>query len=201
MKLIMKYTLVAIPQEQDLKLLNNLRDYIYQNDFRFKNKPLDSDTHITLTEVILNNDEDIENLRLSLLNNISSLKQFSVSKSEWVLTKEEKELNYKIDLPYTWVALKFPQRKEIFKVLYRLTKEMGINNNLEYINNIKKIEGEIPDEECIANHINLSNYTKREMGGRCWEYFNKNLPEKIVFDRIGLRDGDGRFLFIEPLIV
>lgn len=192
----MKYSLVGIPQEQDLKLLNNLRDYVYQNNFRFKNKPLDSDTHITLTEVVLNKEEEIYTLRLSLLKNLSSLKQFTVSKSEWMLTKEEKEPNYKINLPYTWIALKFLQRKEIFEALNRLTEEIGVNNNAEYINDVKKIEGDIPDEECIANHINLSNYTQREMGGKCWEYFDMNLPEKIVFDRIALRDEKGLTLFI-----
>lgn len=191
----MKYTLVAIPQEEDLKILNNLRSYIYQNNFRFKNKSLDSDTHITLTEVVLE-EKEIDILKSYLLKNIHLLKSFSIDQSEWILTKEIKEPNYKMNVPYVWIALKFPQRKEIYNVLDRLIKEIEMNNNEEYIKNVKQIEGDATDEECIANHINLSNYNRIDKANECWNYFNDNLPKEIRFNKIGLRDESGELIFV-----
>ena len=70
---------------------------------------------------------------------------------------------------------------------------MGINRNSEYISNVKRIEKK--ENEFIANHINLSNYTRREKADECWNYFNKRLPKKIVFDTLALRDLDGNHLF------
>jgi len=188
----MIYHLVAIPQQDDLETLNSLRDYVYQNNFRFKNKPLDSDTHITLTQV---DTEDIQLLRQKLEEFIPTIKIFTIRKEEWKLTKEDKAPNYKIGLPYTWIALKFPQRKELFNSLDILTKELGINMNEEYLTNLKSIEKDLQDEKGIADHINLSNYTRREKADECWNYFNTNLPNKITFNCLALRNQKGELLF------
>lgn len=186
--------IVAIPTNKDLEYLNSLRLYIYENDFRFSNKSSVSDTHITLSEVSLE-ETQIQNLEKSIKNNLSNLKGFTISKEEWTLTKENKEPNYRSDKPYTWIALKFPQRKDLFLELERITKELGINNNDEYIKNVKRIEEDIKDNECLANHMNLSNYTRREKADECWNYFNKKLPNQITFDRIALRSEKGEILF------
>lgn len=188
----MIYHLVAIPQLDDLKTLNSLRNYIYQNNFRFKNKPLDSDTHITLTQV---DTEDTQLLKLKLEESIYTMKIFSIQKDEWKLTKEDKEPNYKISLPYSWIALRFPQREELFNSLDILTKELGINMNEEYLTNLKSIEKELKNKEGIADHINLSNYTRREKADECWDYFNTNLPDKITFNCLALRNQKGKLLF------
>lgn len=192
----MIYHIAALPREQDLKLLNKIRDYVYKNGFRFSDKPLGSDTHITLTEVNLDeSDSEVDKLYQYLQSNISSIKAFSLNNSEWKLTKKLQSPNYKIDKPYTWIALKFSQRAEIYNVLDRLTKEFNVNNNREYIENVKKIEGNISDSECIANHINLSNYTKVEKADECWEYFNNKLPQMVFFDKIILRNVKGEEIF------
>lgn len=191
----MNYSLVAIPTEKDLEFLNNLRNFIYQNDFRFKNKKLDSDTHLTLTDVKMD-ESKIEELKEAIQANIYKLKPFTIKKKEWVLTKEDTEPNYKFDNSYTWIALKFPQRKDIYQELDRITKELGINNNEEYINNVKKIVGDGEKNDYIANHINLSNYTRRDRASSCYNYFNNNLPEEISFNKIALRDIKGNFIFI-----
>ena len=68
----MNYTLVAIPTEKDLTILNDLRNYVYQNDFRFRNKPLDSDTHITLTALLMN-EAKTEELKQLIEKNIDRL--------------------------------------------------------------------------------------------------------------------------------
>jgi hypothetical protein len=188
----MTYHIVAIPEEKDLNLLNNLRNYIYQNDYRFKNKPITTDTHITLTEV---NTDDIQILKNKLESISRTLKPFTIYQKEWELTKKDIQPNYKIDKPYTWIALIFPQRKEIYTKLNSITKDMGINNNDNYINNVKRIAGLIKDEECIANHINLANYTKREKADECWNYFKENLSGSIGFDRIALKDNEGKLFF------
>jgi len=190
--------IVAIPTNKDLEYLNSLRLYIYENDFRFNNKSSVSDTHITLSEVSLE-ETQIQNLEESIKNNIFNLKTFAISKEEWTLTNEPKEPNYRSDQPYTWIALKFPQRKDLYLELERVTNELGINNNEEYIKNVKRIEEHIKDSECLANHMNLSNYTRREKADECWNYFNNKLRNQITFDKIALRSEDGRLLLTIPL--
>jgi hypothetical protein len=182
---------VAIPKKEDLEILNNLRNHIYQNDFRFKNKLLGSDTHMTIAEVEIDNAQ-VEILEQKLLNEVEAL-PFSLDENDWILTKEDKEPNYKHDHPYTWIALKFPKREDLFKQVESVIDSMGINKNTEYIANIKRIEK--ASDDYIANHINLSNYTRREKADECWEYFNKNLPKKIIFDTLALRNLKGRHLF------
>jgi hypothetical protein len=160
----MTYHIVALPEKKDLIFLNNLRNYIYQNDFRFKNKPLSSDTHITLTEI---DTEDIYQLQRVLQKNASLFQPFTITKEEWELTKENKNPNYKSNKAYTWIALKFPQRKKLFQKLDSITKDLEINRNGEYIRNVKRIEKRVNNNECIANHINLSNFTRREKSNEC----------------------------------
>ena len=188
----MIYHLVALPRQEDLEIINNLRNYIYQNNFRFKNKPLNSDTHITLTQV---DTEDIQLLKRKLEENIFKIKSFSIQRKDWILTKEDKNANYKCNQPYTWIALKFPQRKEILNIIDSITRELGINMNEEYLTNLRSIEKNLKDEEGIADHINLSNYTRREKADECWNYFNTNLPERITFDCLALRNEEGELLF------
>jgi len=149
----MIYHLVVIPKKEDLEILNNLRNYISQNNFRFKNKPISSDTHMTIAEVDIE-DYSINTLKDILTSSITAL-PFSITEDEWILTKEEKEPNYKQDNPYTWIAIKIPKREELYKQVEKVIDQMGINRNSEYISNVKRIEKK--ENEFIANHINLSN--------------------------------------------
>ena len=107
----MIYHLVVIPKKEDLEILNNLRNYISQNNFRFKNKPISSDTHMTIAEVDIE-DYSINTLKDILTSSITAL-PFSITEDEWILTKEEKEPNYKQDNPYTWIAIKIPKRRTL----------------------------------------------------------------------------------------
>ncbi len=187
----MIYHIVAIPKKEDLEIINNLRNYIYQNDFRFKNKPLGSDTHMTIAEADID-DTHIDILKKKLLDNIEAL-PFSLGEDEWVLTREDKGPNYKQENPYTWIALKFPKREALFREVESVIEDMEINRNQEYISNARKIENK--EDEYIANHVNLSNYTRREKADECWEYFNQNLPKKMEFNVLALRDLKGNHLF------
>lgn len=187
----MTYHIVAIPQEKDLKILNKLRNYIYLNNYRFKNKPITSDTHITISEI------DIEESRIEELKNVLSktIKHipFELTDTEWEVVKENKEPNCKQDKPYTWIALKFPQIKKLYAEVDSITRDMSINGNQRYIDNVKIIEKK--EGDYIGNHINLSNYTRREKANECWQYFKDNLPNKITFNKIALRDLKGNHIF------
>ena len=59
----MKYTLVAIPQDNILKKINEIRNYLYLNDFRYKNRPLKDDSHITLAQVEINDVQSIDAIK------------------------------------------------------------------------------------------------------------------------------------------
>ena len=183
--------IVAIPQINDLHILNNLRSYVYQNGFRFKNKPLDSDTHMTVAEVEITGDE-IAELKEQLTKNIRAM-PFKINEEEWMLTKENKEPNYKIENPYAWIALKFPLIKDLYDQVDEITQKMGVNNNKEYNANVSRIENR--SDIFLANHVNLSNYTRIEMADECWEYFKNNIPKEITFDKLALRNLNGDLLF------
>lgn len=118
---------------------------------------------------------------------------FNITKDEWILTKEEKEPNYKQNNPYTWIAIKITKREELYTQVEKVINQMGINRNNEYISNVKRIEKK--ENKFIANHINLSNHTRREKANKCWNFLNKRLSKKIVFDTLALRDLDENHLF------
>ena len=47
----MSYTIVALPENNILEELQSIRDYFYQNDFRYYNKPVSDLAHISLSVI------------------------------------------------------------------------------------------------------------------------------------------------------
>jgi hypothetical protein len=50
----MSYTLVALPENNALKELQSIRNFLYTHNFRYNNKPVSDKAHISLS-VIDNN--------------------------------------------------------------------------------------------------------------------------------------------------
>ncbi len=57
------YTLVALPEKNQLSTMNNLKNYLYINGFRHTLKPNNSDTHITLAQATLT-DNEVKDLKV-----------------------------------------------------------------------------------------------------------------------------------------
>jgi hypothetical protein len=47
----MSFTIVALPEEKTLKELNILKNYFYQNGFRYINKECKENAHITMLQL------------------------------------------------------------------------------------------------------------------------------------------------------
>jgi hypothetical protein len=47
----MSYTIVALPENNILEELQSIRDYFYQNNFRYYNKPVSDLAHISLSVI------------------------------------------------------------------------------------------------------------------------------------------------------
>ena len=47
----MSYTIVALPEDNVLKELQSIRDFLYKNNFRYHNKPVSDLAHISLSVV------------------------------------------------------------------------------------------------------------------------------------------------------
>ena len=47
----MSYTIVALPENNVLKELQSIRDFLYKNNFRYHNKPVSDLAHISLSMI------------------------------------------------------------------------------------------------------------------------------------------------------
>ena len=47
----MSYTIVALPEDNVLKELQSIRNFFYENNFRYYNKPVSDKAHISLSVI------------------------------------------------------------------------------------------------------------------------------------------------------
>ena len=47
----MSYTLVALPENNALKELQSIRDFLYTHNFRYHNNPISDKAHISLSVI------------------------------------------------------------------------------------------------------------------------------------------------------
>lgn len=184
-----KFHIVALPESKALRQINVLREFVYQHGFRFVNKSVGSDTHVTCAQLEAENVAQVEGALKSLA---TTLKSFITSSSEWQLVNEIKEPNVKFPQSYSWIALRFPRQTEIVLAFDQLLSDLNVNDNSSYVAAVQAIENK-PNEKFLGlgDHLNLSNYTRIERAEECCRYFKENLPESITFDRITIRDEKG----------
>lgn len=203
------YRIVALPEKKNLKILNEIQNYLYMNWFRYENKKNKNDIHITLTQVLLNKKEITTLQKIILKNNLQS-KPFTLSCSnlineyqDWV--KKDEKLKYKYPNWSHRIALFFEKTplKELANQLILIQKQLGVDDTEELAKRIKVIKTkELQTKNTIdhiANHLNICNYTNPEKSKEAVEYIKTKLPNEIVIDTIGLRSYDKKILRKIPL--
>ncbi|MBR7036409.1 hypothetical protein IKI14_00640 [bacterium] len=62
----MSYTIVALPEDNVLKELQSIRNFFYENNFRYQNKPVSDKAHISLSVI----NDNLTDLFISKLTKI-----------------------------------------------------------------------------------------------------------------------------------
>ncbi len=172
----------------NIEQIQKIKDEVYSNGSRFTIKPHGATPHITIGQFRTNEIEDLE----IVLNELAKEHRFVIKRNEWVLTKKFQSANHLMNKDYYWLALLFENNKYLMSLYQKcdeLMKKYGINDNESYLENVRKVKeitdhvqiNEIKDSDCIANHLNISNYTRPEKAEECWEYIDLNLPQILEF--------------------
>lgn len=168
--------------------LQSIKDKLYSNGARYSIKPHGPTPHITIGQF------SVDNLAIlsDALAELSIFQRFTIQKNEWILTKKYQKANHLMNNDYYWLALLFENNNHLVKIFQDCSEVMdkyNINDNESYINNVKKVKeitdnltiSEIKDTDCIANHLNISNYSRPERVEDSWNFISDNLPSKLEF--------------------
>lgn len=192
------FHIVALPKSEDLRKLNDLRNYFYSNSFRFSNEPTKSDTHITLAQGSCNKTQ-IPDLKERIMRELTTCKPFNISYTR--VTKDERmPVAGKCNFSSYWIALLFDDKnlKRLGKEIDTILKEKGMSTTAEYISKILSDlhKGQKLQKEVIANHINLCNYCRPEKADEAVELIVKSVTKEITIDRIAFRRTDASLSWI-----
>lgn len=172
----------------NIEELQSIKDEVYSNGCRFSIKPKGAVPHITIGQFDTENADKIK----KIVQELSMSNSFTIDSSEWLLTKKFHKANQRFDKDYYWIALLFENNEKLMD-LYRKADELmskySINDNRSYINNVKEVKkitdgtepSLIDDKDCIANHLNISNYTRPEKADECWSFVSSSLPKSLRF--------------------
>ncbi len=200
----MGLTLVALPEDNVLQQLNQLKSYYYQNWFRATSKPCTENSHITLLELKHKIPPIFQTELKKLLAEepAITLTKFHVFSKEHTWVSEIPELAEKFPNGCGRFTLLFPQNQKLVSLVKKIRKlalACDIDRSLEYVHKIleatweKKVRVNIFDYLC--NHMNLCNYIHFD---RVWEakaIFEKTFQaQEIVFDKVALVDGKHKIL-------
>jgi len=195
----MKYTIVALPNQKERVLINNLKNYFYLNWYRYKNLPSHQSVHITLEQ------KDIEIKDESIIYDIY---RKSFENTSWFPIKYTEITNKIHDrIPsHPVLSIKYPSWASRVALLYNSEKLISLSNQLiklgklhaidntsTYIENITNTCIDINDSRIqksyIADHMNMCNYCIPDMWWKAkdlilWLDYLKD----IHIDSIGLMD-------------
>lgn len=183
--------IILLPQKENLQTLQEIKNHVYSGGYRFRNKEKAPPPHISLSQF---KTVDYPVL-IDQLDKKFSYNSFSIQRSEWTLINKFQKANHRNDQDYHWIALHFGRNKHLihlYQILGDLLDKLGINDNSSYLDNIKKIRvitdgvkyEDVDDLDCIANHMNIANYTRPEKSEECWNYIDINLAEEIRFGKL-----------------
>ena len=113
------------------------------------------------------------------------------------IDKKLQKANHLQNEDYFWISILIQTNSAIRKLFYKvdqLLTQIQINDNKSYIDNIKAVKqitdnvkaSDVKDTDCIANHINISNYTRIEAVDECYDFISSKLPPKIVLGKIAI---------------
>ena len=196
----MSYTVVALPEDNVLNELQSIRDYFYQNNFRYYNKPVSDLAHISLSVI----SDEISDLFISeLTKNFEWEKSFILSnfvvhtqEHKWIFDVPEKKEKY----PNWcwWFTILFPNNEQLVNSSNKtidIANKYWIDETLEYARKMagyeKKDINNINMHDFIANHMNICNYIRLEKMEEAKIIFESEFKHNsILIDRIWIRKLD-----------
>lgn len=196
----MSYTIVALPENNILEELQSIRDYFYQNNFRYHNKPVSDKAHISLSVI----DDNIPEWFVSeLTNNFKWEKSFDLS-NFIVHTQEHKrifEIPEKKEKYPDWCGrftLLFSNNEHLIntsKKIIDIANKYWIDETSEYASTMawyeKKDINSINLYDFIANHMNICNYIRLEKMEEAKTIFESEFKHNsILIDKIWIRKLD-----------
>ena len=193
----MSYTIVALPEDNVLKELQSIRDYFYQNNFRYNNKPVSDLAHISLS-VISDNMSDwfISDLTESFKWEESfTLSNFLVHTEEHKRIYDIPEKREKYPNWCWWFTILFPYNEHLIntsKKIIDIADKYWIDETFEYARTMawygKKDTNNINIHDFIANHMNICNYIRLEKMEEAKAIFESQFKHNsILIDRIWIR--------------
>ena len=193
----MSYTIVALPENNILEELQSIRDYFYQNNFRYYNKPVSDLAHISLSVI----NDNLSDWFISELTKIFEWEK-SFNLSNFVVhTQEHKRI---FDIPEKrekypnwcwWFTLLFPNNEHLVntsKKIMDIANKYWIDETFEYAHKMawyeKKDINNINIHDFIANHMNICNYIRLEKMEEAKTVFKSEFHHNsILIDRIWIR--------------
>ena len=176
------YIITLVPEDNTLKLLDDVKSYFYANDFKFKRKVNASNSHITISEC--KEPVSWKKFKEDLLIITSNF--YAIEATVQRITDEIKFTEKHPD-GEGWVALLFDDEniKKLFYKLENYLDDQTISLNNEYIDAIRTERCEqLEIFDCIANHLNLCNHCRPEKIMDAKGYIEKSVPKNIIFDKI-----------------
>ena len=196
----MSYTIVALPENNILEELQSIRDYFYQNNFRYYNKPVSDLAHISLSVI----NDNLSDWFISELTKIFEWEK-SFNLSNFVVhTQEHKRI---FDIPEKrekypnwcwWFTLLFPNNEHLVntsKKIMDIANKYWIDETFEYAHKMawyeKKDINNINIHDFIANHMNICNYIRLEKMKEAKTIFESEFKyDLILIDKIWIRKLD-----------
>ena len=196
----MSYTIVALPEESVLKELQSIRNFFYNHNFRYYNKPVSDKAHISLSVLA---DEIPEWFVSELIKNFEREKSFTLS--NFIIRTQEHKRIY--DIPEKrekypnwcwWFTILFPNNKLLIntsKKVLTIANKYWIDKTFEYAYKMawyeKKDIDNINIHDFIANHMNICNYIRLEKMSEAKTIFESEFKRNsILIDRIWIRKLD-----------
>ena len=196
----MSYTIVALPENNVLNELQSLRNFFYENNFRYHNKPVSDLAHISLSVI---SDTMADWFISDLSESFEWEKSFTLSnfvvhteEHKWIFDVPEKKEKYP-DWCW-WFTLLFPNNEYLVnasKKIIEIANKYWIDETFEYAHKMAEYEkkdiNNVNIHDFIANHMNICNYIrleKMEEAKAIFEYEFKH--NSILVDRIWIRKLD-----------
>lgn len=190
------YHIIALPNEENLTRLNNIRHYLYTNGFRYSVDPPKNDVHITLAQINSSDDEAFiqNNLRDLINNELKDIKKFEIESDH--ITNNKKTPDAKYPNGNVWIALYFKDNilKKMAQNIDGILKGLNISTTEDYIAPFRTNSSE-DIYDLTANHMNLCNYARPERAQKAKEYILQTAPKNFFIDKIALRDAKGKILW------
>lgn len=190
------FSIVLLPEEETLKLLNDLKLRFNKEGFRYKVSHVASDAHITLAHGYCENHSQLKMVENELSTNLFDTPCIKVA--DYSLLTVKRPPNEKADYINYWVALGF-SNSEIDKIVKKIEDYLSLNSISEterYIDKVNEIDPSSKGKKIVGDHMNLCNYCRENKLEEAISLIDDLNLSSILFDRVGLRSSSGKLEWV-----